>query len=228
MSILLLIAFVVLVITVQYIIQVVRKRQAGQTSIPANTVQQPSIDMKVDDYLLPEGLFFHRSHTWAQVQESGFVKIGIDDFTQKVFREIETVQLKAAGEKVNQGDPILTVQHGENTIELKAPVSGEIISTNAKLSTNPAIIKNSPYEDGWIYQLKPSQLAKEIKSLRIAENARDWLKNEINRLREFLMFQFSEGRVLQNTMADGGIPAEGIMEYLDKGSWKKLNDAFFV
>jgi len=47
---------------------------------------------------------------------------------------------------------------------LKSPITGEILEANAVLDKDPGIVNQSPYGDGWIVRMKPSQLDDEKKA----------------------------------------------------------------
>lgn len=61
-----------------------RKIQARKlkTSVPGTASSEPEIHvgLKVEDLVLLPGLFYHRGHTWAGVDFSGKIKVGLDDF----------------------------------------------------------------------------------------------------------------------------------------------------
>ncbi len=43
--------------------------------------------------------------------------------------------------------------------ELFMPVGGEILTINTSLEETPENVNNSPYEDGWMIEIKPSDVA---------------------------------------------------------------------
>ena len=53
--------------------------------------------VKVDDFEVPENLFFHKEYLWAKV-ENGKVKIGMIDFAQKQLHDIVYVELPGVGD----------------------------------------------------------------------------------------------------------------------------------
>ena len=44
--------------------------------------------VKVDDYEVPEGLYYHKEYLWARI-ENGKVRIGMTDYAQEHFRAEE-------------------------------------------------------------------------------------------------------------------------------------------
>ena len=215
-----------LIITGSYIVQ---KSKAKKATVPAiDAGKSISYGLKADDLALPADLFFHRGHTWAKLDASGKIKIGMDDFAQKVLGRLDRVKLLKIGDSVHKGDNIFTVKQGKREAVFNSPVDGVISEVNDDVSKNPALIKDNPYDKGWIYAITPSNLAANIKSLSVAEDAMKWIKLEVQRFEKFISEQFSEDKMLGKTLADGGIPVEGVMEHMNENSWFKMQEKFLT
>ena len=61
--------------------------------------------MKVDIFEFPDKLYYTNGHSWAKV-EDGLVRIGLDDFFQKIAGGVVYVELPAIGTNVEQNKPI--------------------------------------------------------------------------------------------------------------------------
>lgn len=185
-------------------------------------------DLQLEKLALPGGLFFHQGHTWAKLDTTGNVKVGLDDFVQKIIGRIDKIKPRKVGDSIFQGDKLFTIQQGKRKAEFNSPVDGVIDSINEEIVSNPKAIKENPYEKGWIYSIKPTNLPTNIKSLSIAEDALAWLKKEVQKFREFIAEQFVSDKMLGKTLADGGVPVEGVMEHMDDFSWMKLQEEFLA
>jgi len=208
----------------------VRKIQSVRSVAPAmgltkNDLRIP-FGLQVADLALPNGLFFHQGHTWAGVDSSGKVKIGLDDFAQNILGRIDAIKLPRVGDKISKGEKVFAIVQGKRKAEFTAPVDGVITAINNDVLSQPELVKKNPYDKGWIYAVEPNDLAHNLRSLTIAEEAKSWLKKEITRFKEFIAEQFIEDKLLGTTMADGGMPVNGIMEYMDDFSWMKMQEAF--
>ena len=60
--------------------------------------------MKIDVFELPENLYYSNGHTWAKI-ENGLVRIGVNDFFQKLSGAVVYVELPKIGDEVNQMKP---------------------------------------------------------------------------------------------------------------------------
>jgi glycine cleavage system H lipoate-binding protein len=207
-----------------------RKVQAQKATVQVPAVEKAPIpyDLQLEKLALPGGLFFHRGHTWAKLDTSGNVKVGLDDFVQKIIGRIDGIKPKKVGDSISQGDKIFTIEQGKRKAEFNSPVDGVIYSINQEIVSNPKGIKENPYENGWIYSIKPTNLPTNIKSLSVAEDAMNWLKKEVQKFKEFIAEQFVDDKMLGKTMADGGVPVEGVMEHADDFSWMKLQEEFLA
>jgi hypothetical protein len=63
-----------------------------------------------------------------------------------------------------------------------APLTGRVVQVNAGLSERPSRATESPYEEGWVCVLQPTDLASELPALRIGKPVIDWYQEEIARL----------------------------------------------
>jgi glycine cleavage system H lipoate-binding protein len=195
--------------------------------VPASDLMIP-FQLNTENMALPGGLFFHQGHTWAGIESSGTIKVGIDDFAQKILGRIDGLKLQKVGDSVAKGDKILVVQQGNRKAEFNAPVDGVISSINDEIIEKPELLKENPYEKGWIYSIQPTNLADNIKSLVINNDATNWLKKEVSRFTDFISEQFVQDKALGKTLADGGQPVDGILEQMDDFSWMKAQEEFWA
>ncbi len=166
-------------------------------------------------YEMPGGLFFHGGHTWAKIENSGNVQVGLDGFAQGVLGKVDRYELPAMGIRVRQGEPALAVHQSGKRIEFVAPVDGEICAVNERLNADLRGARENPYEKGWALEIRPTNLAHNLKKLRIGAEASAWLEKEVRRFVEFLTLYRAVPQEIGVTMSDGGVHTEGIMETMD-------------
>jgi len=75
----------------------------------------------------PQTLYYHQGHSWAK-PEDGLVKVGLDDFAQKLLGRPDSIELPLMGGKVKQGDIGWRMRIEGNIIEMLSPVSGEVMA----------------------------------------------------------------------------------------------------
>jgi len=133
--------------------------------------------VKVDDYEVPEGLYYSEEYSWARV-ENGKVRIGISDYAQKQLREIVFVELPSVGETITQPEPFGTVESVKAVSDLVAPVSGKIEEVNEEVGDKPELLNESPYDKGWLIVVSPTNLDADLKNLMDFNKAVEWHKSK--------------------------------------------------
>lgn len=113
---------------------------------------------EIDQLNLPDNLRYSKNHEWAKV-EGNKVKIGIDDYAQDQLGDIVFVELPEVGATFSKGDEFGTVESVKAVSELFMPIGGEILAINTALEETPEHVNNRPYEDGWMIEIKPSNVA---------------------------------------------------------------------
>ena len=102
-----------------------------------------------------EGLKYANSHEWVK-HEGNVATIGITDHAQDHLGEVVFVDLPETGISVSKGTGFGAVESVKATSDVNSPISGEIVEVNAKLTETPGLVNTSPYEDGWMIKVKPS------------------------------------------------------------------------
>ena len=108
---------------------------------------------------IPGDLKFLSSHEWARVESDGTITIGISDHAQDLLGDIVFVELPEVGQSVDAENDTAIVESVKAASDIYSPLSGEVIEVNSLLEDQPEIINSSPYEDGWLYKLTPSDLS---------------------------------------------------------------------
>ncbi|MCL5884296.1 MAG: hypothetical protein M1377_02950 [Deltaproteobacteria bacterium] len=166
-------------------------------------------------YELPGGLFFHGGHTWAKLESSGAVQVGLDGFAQGILGRVDRFELPSPGVKVRQGEPAFAAIQSGKRIEFVSPVDGVVCEVNDKINSDLQGAKKEPYEKGWAFAIRPSNFVQNLKKLRIGAEASAWLEKEVRSFTEFLFLHRAVPQEVGVTLPDGGIHAEGILESMD-------------
>jgi glycine cleavage system H protein len=127
-------------------------------------------------YSIPEELFYTKEHEWARVT-GGTARVGITDYAAKTLNDIVYLTLPSVGKDVKQLSSFGTVESIKAVSELYAPLSGTVESTNQELTNHPELINQSPYDAGWIIELKHSKLEEEKKTLLSPRQYDDFLRS---------------------------------------------------
>jgi len=137
----------------------------------------------VKGYNMPDGLYYHKDHSWAKV-EGTKVTVGMNDFFQKEAGDIVFVDLPEEEDDVSQGEICGKIQSRKWIGTLVAPVSGEIVELNEDLEDDASFINNDPYGKGWIIVIEASDLDSELDGLMQGDSLVSFIESEINRAEE--------------------------------------------
>ena len=99
------------------------------------------------------------SHEWARVEEDGTVTVGISDHAQESLGDVVYVEAPEVGSEVSAGDQAGVVESVKAASDIYSPISGEVIAINEQLEDEPETVNASPYDDGWFFKVKPSDIA---------------------------------------------------------------------
>jgi glycine cleavage system H protein len=105
--------------------------------------------------LNPEELRYTESHEWVHV-DGDIGTIGITDHAQKQLGEIVYLELPEVGHVFNADEEFGTVESVKAVSELYVPASGEIVEVNKSAVSEPGIINDDPFGDGWLIKIKLS------------------------------------------------------------------------
>ena len=132
----------------------------------------------MNDYEVPEGLYYTKEHEWIRV-EGNNCRIGVSDYAQKSLHEVVFVDLPKIGAKIVRSQSLGSVESVKAVADVFAPISGEVTEVNAKLADTPEFVNQQPYGDGWIAIIKPSNLEAELKNLLDAKSYADFLRTQV-------------------------------------------------
>jgi len=164
MTVLLVIATFMLLIMADYVIRRIRTPEY-EIALEGKTIER---GIGVADFRLPQGVFFHPGHAWAALQPTGNVRVGIDDFVQKLTGPVNDIRPLHVGVGIQQGDPLLFLKVDSRDLSLPAPISGRVTSINQVLLDHLPLPGIEALNREWIIALEPSNLPEELIGLTIA------------------------------------------------------------
>jgi glycine cleavage system H protein len=115
----------------------------------------------------PDNLRYTKDHEWIRLEGDEAI-VGITDFAQHELGDIVYVEIETVGQQLNAGDVFGTVEAVKTVSDLFLPVNGSVTEVNPKLNSNPELVNNDPYGEGWMAKIKLSN-ASDVESLMNAE-----------------------------------------------------------
>jgi glycine cleavage system H lipoate-binding protein len=226
MTALLVLSIFVLFMAADYIVRWVK----GATPAAVGLQAVPGVvqGLSLQDFRVPQGVFFHPGHSWAALQPAGDVWVGIDDFVRKLAGGIDGVLTPEVGRQVRQGESLMTLKVGPRMLHLRTPVSGRVTAVNLDLLDRLATLGLNSVDSEWLVTVEPSRLADELGHLSVSRKATEWLRQEIGRLNEFLSSQAQRPVLAGATLSDGGEPIAGLLSHLDDSGWQDFRREFLL
>lgn len=204
---------------VQYVESRKEKPAARPAVAPVRPVAQPAV---------PGGLFLGRGHAWMEVARNGLARIGGDSFLTQLVGRIERIELPEPGRLVRKGDALFSLYSGGRKAVVTAPVDGIIRSVNSELQLRPQTLADEPYGDGWVCEVEPQNLSASMSLMRVGQAAQTWIREEMDRFREFLSVQAHGQMAPGMVLPDGGDLRAGVLESVNDETWQAFQSEFLA
>jgi len=107
---------------------------------------------------VPLDLKYTKSHEWVRVN-GNVATVGITDHAQHELTDVVFVELPDVGRLIKAGEACAVVESVKTASDIYSPLSGEIAEVNQAVVDDPALVNSEPYEDGWFFRIKLSNLA---------------------------------------------------------------------
>jgi glycine cleavage system H lipoate-binding protein len=183
--------------------------------------------INVQGYELMPMLFYHPSHLWARIEDEGTVRIGLDDFGQRLMGRVYAVDLPAPGTTVSRSVACWRVAHHAGETSIAAPVSGFVLQVNPRLSQHPSLINRDPYGEGWVLVIQPADLERCLKQLYYGGKVEQWYERDIEKLyRAMVDMLASSLPTVGATMQDGGSRIQDFTSLLTADQMRRMIDSF--
>ncbi len=125
----------------------------------------------------PEDCKYSETHEWVKYSEKRKeAVIGITDYAIKQLSDLVHIELPKAGESIEQGAPFGEVESVKTVADMVAPISGKVIEANKEVATDLDVLKEEPFEDGWLIKVKVSDPS-EIEALMTKKEYEEFLES---------------------------------------------------
>ncbi len=166
--------------------------------------------------------YLHRGHTWACLESDGRVRIGVDDFSQKILGVADAIELPRVGDTYYQNHVCFALLRQGHKAKFLAPVDGVVDQINEAAVRQPQLVHDDPYGEGWLLLVRPTNLEQNLGQLLGGEAAVAWIEAEAHKL---LNLMGSETAV---TLPDGGAVIDDVYGHFPEVGWRRLVREFFL
>jgi glycine cleavage system H lipoate-binding protein len=178
---------------------------------------------KAGGFMVADGYYYHKGHSWARIEHGGFVRLGIDDFAWRLLGPTD-ISLPQIGTKLKPNQTGWSIKREGMTAEVLTPMSGIVMATNQNSVRQPNLSKQDPYGKGWLVIIDPvGGLRNKTRNLLFEQKAVSWLNAEVRKLEELVMNV--NGVPLAAT---GGEMVDDIFGNLHDVQWEDLVHKFLL
>jgi len=169
---------------------------------------------------MADGYYYHPGHTWARFEHGGRVRIGCDDFVGRVFGDLRPVDLPPLGAQISQGRVGWSLARQDRMAALLAPVTGRVLAVNHQLSDHPELMRETPYQHGWLFIVEPDMPKRNLKELFFGKEAERWMDREQQDLLELVAPDYAR------MAATGGQLVRDVHGHFPQIGWDRLVSRF--
>jgi glycine cleavage system H protein len=96
---------------------------------------------------------FTKDHEWVEL-DGDVATIGITAHAAEQLGDVVFVEVPEAGRQVKAGDAFAVVESVKAASDVYAPISGEVVEGNARLSDAPETVNATPEDGGWFAKVR--------------------------------------------------------------------------
>jgi len=190
--------------------------------MPQQNITRPQM-REVFGFQVPsENYYLHKGHAWVLPEGDDRVRVGLDDFSQKLLGLADEVRLPEIGKVYYQDHLCMALFRQGKKASFEAPVDGAIEAINPKVRQNPSLIHDDPYGEGWLFMVKPVNLRRNLENLLFGEDAVIWIDEESHRLMNLMDTRAGV------TLPDGGAIVDDVIGNYQELGWRSLVQEFFL
>jgi glycine cleavage system H protein len=171
---------------------------------------------------VPKGLKYHPGHTWLLRERKNVNLVGMDEFAAVFAGPVEKIELPKPGHWIRQGQKIITLTRGGETVEMVSPVEGEVTEVNTEVLQDPSKLRKDPYGNGWLLRVFAPDEEGPARNLLPAKLVPSWMRDAAEHL--FAL----QPQLAGATAADGGRPSENATANVDLQQWKRVAREVFL
>lgn len=98
---------------------------------------------------------YTEEHEWLRVEDD-LIVVGISEHAAEQLGDIVFVELPEVGTEVAKDDEVVVIESVKAASDILAPIDGEIVEVNERLTSEPSKVNEDAIGDGWFFKIKPS------------------------------------------------------------------------
>lgn len=103
---------------------------------------------------VPDHLKYTKEHEWVELVRERTIRVGITDYAQDALGDVVFVQIPKVDQEVDVQGLLAEVESTKSVAEVYAPIAGKVVAINERLVTQPELLNQDPYGEGWFCELE--------------------------------------------------------------------------
>jgi glycine cleavage system H protein len=141
-----------------------------------SSLLKPKESVKLEEF------YHYPSHVWVKYLSGDRALIGIDQFLSALVSGIDGVLLPRIGQKILHSGWIAKFVVEDEIVTLYAPIGGTVINSNFRVIARPEILTTSPYDEGWMVEMKSPDIKADLEFSIPHDQVHTWLTGQTQRL----------------------------------------------
>lgn len=103
-----------------------------------------------------DNLKYTKNHEWVLI-EGNMATIGITDHAQRELGDIVYLDIDTLSQELSEDDVFGSIEAVKTVSDLFMPVSGKVVEFNNLLDSEPELVNQEPYNNGWIIKVEVNE-----------------------------------------------------------------------
>jgi glycine cleavage system H protein len=97
---------------------------------------------------------YTKDHEWLRLEGDDVVVVGITEHAATQLGDVVFVELPEVETMVAAGDEVCVIESVKAASDILAPVDGEIVAVNDKLTDAPGLVNEDPTSAAWFFKIR--------------------------------------------------------------------------
>jgi glycine cleavage system H lipoate-binding protein len=174
----------------------------------------------ISGFKMADGYYYHMGHSWVRFENGGRVRVGFDDFLNRLFGHMTAIELPPLGAHLVQNKVGWTFNRQQHQAAVLSPVTGTVLAVNHSVREHPDISHEDPYQNGWLFILEPKMPKQNLRRLYFGKEGFRWMEQENRKLLSIM------GPEYESMAATGAKLVDDIYGAIGKISWDHFVEVF--
>jgi glycine cleavage system H protein len=104
--------------------------------------------------MTPKDRKYSQEHEWIMIEpQSNIGVVGITDYAQDKLGDVVFISIPPPDTHLDQSQKLGEIESVKTVSDLFAPISGRVLEVNPSITSQPELINQDPYGQGWLLKM---------------------------------------------------------------------------